>query len=199
MERFDKVFGVGLNKTGTRSLEAALRHLGFDHLGWDPSLLQLHLGGETAELLRISESYESFTDWPWPLIVRDLLDHYGNRARFILTTRKSPEIWLRSLDRHAAAGANRASPRRQIYGHDRPRGREASFQETYLAHINRVRQLFAERGLSDLLLEVSWDSGDGWQQLAPFLSCPVPSGNFPHRNKSKAKASAFDAAQRRSA
>jgi hypothetical protein len=46
-----------------------------------------------------------------------------------------------------------------------------------------VRAYFA--GRPDDLLEVCWEAGDGWKELASFLGQPVPALPFPHLNKAR--------------
>jgi hypothetical protein len=38
-----KVIGIGLNKTGTKSLGASLRILGFNHFRWSPEPFDVYL------------------------------------------------------------------------------------------------------------------------------------------------------------
>ena len=39
--------------------------------------------------------------------------------------------------------------------------------------------------LPDDLLEVCWENGDGWNELATFLGCELPTSPFPHANDSR--------------
>ena len=177
-----KIFGIGLNKTGTTSLRCALRHLGYDHLDRKPRLFKLWKNGQIPQILKVADQHESFDDWPWPLIVPQLLDRYGENARFILTMRRSPLVWLDSLKAHSERTNPFRHPRTAIYGHPYPHGCEDQHLAFYNLHRNRVRQLFTDRGLDHLLLEVCWDGGDGWRELCRFLGKPSPDIAFPHAN-----------------
>jgi len=178
-----KVFGIGLNKTGTTSLKLALRRLGFHHYDRRPKMLRLWRRRALDAIWAEIAPYESFEDWPWPLMHAELLDRYGDGARFVLTRRRSAEAWLESLKRHALKTNPDHNPRRQIYGHDYPQGHEAAHIDFYNRHLDAVREGFARHGAEDLLLEVAWDEGDGWPELCPFLGEPMRPGAFPHGNR----------------
>lgn len=184
MQAYNKVFGIGLNKTGTSSLGEALKVLGFHHKRWSPVLLNLHLAGKHDQIFRRIAPYEAFEDWPWPLMVEQLLDRYGDKARFVLTRRDSPERWLSSLKRHARVLNGKSSPRKAIYGYAHPQMNEAHHIAFYQEHLERTRALFAARGLSHILIELCWDEGHGWDELGSFLNRIPPDSPFPHLNAS---------------
>lgn len=180
-----KVFGIGLNKTGTTSLRVALRALGYNHMDRRPRLMRHWRRGETGALIAATREHDSFDDWPWPLIVPELLEAYGDKARFVLTKRASPQRWLDSLKAHTERTNPFRHPRRAIYGHDYPHGREGAYLAVYNRHLRDVRALFAAKKKAHLLLEVSWDSGDGWGELCDFLGKSAPRRAFPHANDRK--------------
>ena len=55
-------------------------------------------GGERSGLAPMLAQYNSFEDWPRPLVYRDL-PALPSKA-LMLTRRASPEIWLESLRKH---------------------------------------------------------------------------------------------------
>ena len=178
-----KVVGIGLNKTGTKTLGACLRHWGFRHRSCDYEAFQLWRHGRIDDLLRSMEQYDSFEDWPWPLVYRDI-DRAFAGTKFILTRRATAETWFASLCRHAT----RKGPseyRASIYGHDMPHDRKTEHVAVYERHNRSVRAYFHDR--PDQLLEVSWEEGDGWDLLARFLGLAVPRIPFPHANRSALK------------
>ena len=182
-----KVFGIGLNKTGTKSLGTSLRTLGFKNLSWSREIFDIYLTHGLQGLEEIIDCYTSFEDWPWPLMYRELDKKYPG-SKFILTTRESPEIWYRSLCKHATrTGPNHI--RRRVYGFDMPHGHQDEHIRCYNDHKNNVRAYFKSRPES--LLEVCWENGDGWQELAPFLGSLVPDAPFPHKNNSANKKQIF--------
>lgn len=182
MAQYDKVFGIGLNKTGTTSLKHAFERLGFRHLDRRPRLFKLWRKGRVADVIAASEDYETFEDWPWPLMVSELLEHYGNRALFVLTVRRNPMAWVESLKSHAERTNPHHNPRRAIFGADYPHGMEAAFEAYYDRHNALVRQLFFDR--PNQLCELCWENGDGWPELCGFLGVKRPKVEFPYANKS---------------
>lgn len=176
-----KVFGIGLNKTGTTSLKLAFEKLGFRHLARKPRLFKHWKRQEYDAIFERIEDYETFEDWPWPLMVPELLARYPD-AKFILTRRASPEKWVESLKRHAERTNPSNNPRHVIFGRSYPHGYEAEHIRHYDDHLKRVRALFA--GQPDHLVELCWEDGDGWTELCDFLALPVPRIAFPHANKS---------------
>jgi hypothetical protein len=174
-----KVVGVGLNKTGTTTLGRCLRHWSFRHESCSKAAFDLWVKGDMVTLLGHVAQFESFEDWPWPLIYTRI-DTTFPGSKFILTRRRDPETWFRSLCAHAT----RTGPteyRRRIYGHEMPHGHKKHHIDIYERHNQAVRQYFAHRPGD--LLEVSWEEGDGWSILAEFLQRECPRLPFPHANK----------------
>jgi hypothetical protein len=183
-----KVIGIGLNKTGTSSLAVCLRQLGYDHLSCRSDLLALYRQGRLDEVFEVMDRHDSFEDWPYPLMYRELAERYPD-ASFILTLRKSPEKWLRSLKRHSLHTHPRQHCRSLAYGYPYPHGAEGEHLEIYRRHNQDVVEFFRARGEQNRLLEVCWESGDGWEELCGFLGCEAPEAPFPHANASDARSS----------
>jgi hypothetical protein len=173
-----KVVGVGLNKTGTTSLGACLQHWGFKHISVNRDAFRLYLDGKIDALLRMAEQYDSFEDWPWPLIYREI-DRAFPGSKFILTRRKDAESWFRSLCDHAEL---HTSPfyRKPIYGYAFPHRYKEQHIRFYNEHNRAVREYFS--GRPGDLLEVCWGEGHGWDELASFLGRERPAIPFPHLN-----------------
>jgi hypothetical protein len=178
-----KVFGVGLNKTGTTTLGVCLKSLGFTHKSSDLDLTLCVERGDLDPVFEVCDRFDSFEDWPWPLIYRELDERYPG-SRFVLTTRSSPEVWIRSLKKHATL-TGPTEFRRIAYGHEMPHGNEESHRAVYLRHNQAVRDHFRDR--PDRLLEVCWEHGHGWRELCVFLDRDVPDQAFPHANRSSGK------------
>ena len=183
---YDVVFGIGLNKTGTTSLMRAFKTLDFGHKHYDPALIDLHFRGRHQEIFRRIQGYETFEDWPWPLMYKEIYENYGRRAKFILTRRASPSVWVESLKRHAERTGPNVGPRSRIFGHDSPEGREGEFVEYYERHLHEVRQYFSDPRRKGLMIEVCFEEGDGWKEICAHLGKPAPrQRRFPHLNASK--------------
>lgn len=177
---FTKVFGIGLNKTGTTTLGICFEILGFSHLGFRRDLLKAHRRGDLAAVFGAVDRYDTFEDWPYPLMYRELFERYGKSARFILTTRASPQIWLDSLKAHSLRTNPLSHSDPLVYGYDYPHGYEPEHIAFYEHHNSAVRAFFARRGGPDVLLEVCWELGHGWTELCAFLAVPAPALPFPH-------------------
>lgn len=176
-----KVFGIGLNRTGTSTLKLALRWIGYRHCRRQRRLVNHFFSGEFAPIIAETSLYDSFDDWPWPLMYRALYAEYGDRARFILTKRSSPEVWVNSLKSHAETTPNHGT-RKRVYGHAYPHGHEAVHIALYENHINEARAFFKSVDAEHLLHEVCWEDGDSWPELCKAIGEPVPDMDFPHAN-----------------
>jgi hypothetical protein len=58
-----KVFGIGMNKTGTTTLKACLEQLGYTVCGPDLELLRYVNRGELGSVFEFAENYDGFQDW----------------------------------------------------------------------------------------------------------------------------------------
>ena len=183
MVKKHKVFGIGLNKTGTSSLRRALVSLGYTHCDIRGRMTYKFFQGNIPQVLDMTEEYDSFEDWPWPLMYREVFERYGDTARYVLTTRRSPEIWVESLKAHSLHTSVDKNPRKRVFGHSYPHGVEADHIAFYENHNAQVRQFFADNNAAHLLADLCWETGDGWAELCGFLNEPVQATNFPHANK----------------
>lgn len=176
-----KVFGIGLSRTGTKSLNAALRRLGFDvrHYPMDPVTAREVVTGRPYSLLR---RCDGLTDLHAAVRFRALDARYPG-SKFVLTTRDK-EPWLDSCRRHFAHHRLENDPqplrsmviklRQQAYGvveFDRE-----VFSAAYDRHVEGVLAHFGSRG--DLVV-VNIPGGDGWDVLCPFFERPKPEEPFP--------------------
>jgi hypothetical protein len=186
-----KVFGLGLSKTGTSSLQVAFKRLGYHHHGYDPDLLEAWRAGDADRFFTVTDRYESFEDWPYPLAYGELMDRYGTDARYVLTLRASPAVWLESYIAHAdRSGPANARYRRLATGFEHPRGHEAEHLALYDSHARAVREAAARRGLDACFAELCWERGDGWPELVRLLGRRAPPTPFPHANQRPDRASA---------
>ena len=178
-----KIFGIGLNKTGTKTLGKCMEYLGFANKSYDFELLLDYSKDNYHNIINTISSFDSFEDWPWPLIYKKIDLLYPN-AKFILSTRLNSEIWFNSLCKHA----NKTGPteaRKIAYGYSMPMENPEHHKQIYKLHNSNVHNYFLGRPAK--LLTVCWEKGDGWQQICSFLDIPVPDMPFPHVNKSITK------------
>jgi hypothetical protein len=183
-----KVFCIGWQKTGTTSMGAALKILGYRVGGWESVNGQLVLSwheGNLAPIIARAQKFEAFEDFPWPLVYREL-DARFYASKFVLTVRKDEQTWLRSFRSHFYG-----KPwvgHYLLYGSYDPVKDADQHVRRYREHNEAVRAYFSGR---DNFLEMCFENGDGWPQLCGFLGEPEPVDiPFPHANKSLAFATA---------
>jgi hypothetical protein len=174
-----KVFCIGFHKTGTTSLEVALRKLGYRVRGSfgtkDPDIANKVFEMACAMV----PDYDAFEDNPWPILYRELDERYPG-SKFILT-RRPAEAWIRSQVKDFAT--TETPMRRWIYGEDAgcPEGNEDTYIARYERHNREVLEYFRDR--PDDLLVIDLPNNDGWTRLCAFLGHDVPDEPFPHANK----------------
>jgi hypothetical protein len=184
MDQTAHLFAVGWARTGTTSLAAALRQLGWATIGQRTELIGPALRGDLRPLTALLGGPTACHDWPWPLAVADLAAYFP-QARFMLTVRE-PTGWLASYRRLLAGEGWRqhrrmAAARRLIYGGDPRRISDAVLLAQFEGHQAAVRRLFA--ATPQRLLEINLTAGAGWPQLCDYLGCVQPNGVFPHLNR----------------
>jgi len=177
------IVGVGLHRTGTRSLSEALKILGYTSSHWEDNALQLmehYKKGNVRALLYDAQNYDAVSDTPFCLIFRELYQAFPD-AKYILTLRRNPQKWLASLLRHVQTMKSWKEFQdvlATIYG-EKPVGQnQQRFLYYYENHNDAVRHVIPN------VLEVCWENGDGWPELCSFLGHPkIPNEPFPHFNK----------------
>jgi hypothetical protein len=173
-----KVFGIGLNKTGTKTLGWAMQHLGYRNATFNGQLMRRLAAGQVQPILDYAQHYDSFEDWPWPLVYQRLARAYPD-ATFVLTLRSSAQAWYDSLYRHAKRHG--PSPWRKIaYGYPNPWDAPQHHLDLYARHGQEVVDFFRDE--PDRLLTVCWEAGHGWPELCGFLDLAVPDVAFPKVN-----------------
>lgn len=175
-----KIFGIGLNKTGTSTLGALGALLGLRCKTWDARLFDAVIArGEREALWATIDAHDLFEDFPYPLLYREL-DAQFPGARFILTVRESAEAWLASLKAHSMRGRTGSRTNALVYGLQYPHGREAHFIDFYERHNAAARLYFAERPQD--FLEICWENEPSWERLCAFLGVEAPPGPPPKTN-----------------
>ena len=177
----DKVFVVGLHKTGTTSLGRALALLGYrvkGHVG-----LGKFQGTDEirAEAFRIIDrnNHNAFEDNPWPMLFEEIDQRYPG-SKFILTTRPE-QSWLKSIKTHFDHRPSLAME--WIYGFGSPLGHEDIYLKVYREHNEKVKELFKHR--PDDIIVMQMETGFDWDRLCHFLSLPVPCVDFPKVNTAR--------------
>lgn len=175
-----KIFGIGLNKTGTTSLHGALQALGFQSLHWGgPEIKKLveDAHEQSRPLVADLPEYDAFSDI-WALSRRfDVLDHQYPGSRFILTTR-SLESWIDSRTRHVHRNQIARAEGRYFGGFLRVE--PDLWRQQFVDHHAAVYNYFS--GRADLLV-MRITEGDGYDALCPFLGTVTPAAPFPALNR----------------
>jgi Sulfotransferase domain len=165
-----KVFGIGLSKTGTTSLNAALEVLGFRAIHY-PVLDRIHT---------ILDAYDAATDTPVACSFKELDKRYPG-SKFVLTVRNTTS-WLRSCEFEFKGRLLREDWKRDVrlrtYGV--LEWEPLKFRDAYAQHVQQVHAYFEERPAALLIMDIT--VGDGWELLCPFLGRAVPSVPFPRLN-----------------
>lgn len=175
-----KVFGIGLNKTGTSSLKTCMKLWGFAHMSYDLDAFNAYRNEDWAYLKSVCDSHDSFENWPWALMYEKVHDWYPD-AKFILTVRKDADTWFTSLSRHGKRIGPLVDYELYIYGYAIPDENRQAHIDFYHAHNKRVEEFFADK--PGKLIRVCWEQGNGWPELSSFLNQPLPQSEFPHSNK----------------
>ena len=177
----EKVFVVGLSKTGTTSLHAALEKLGLHSIHNPEAMLSIEKG-ELAFSPALAERYDALSDLPIAAYFRELDRAYPS-ARFILTTREEAG-WLASCANHFDPSAFRpnAIVRRlveRVYAS--PVFDAELFRAARHRHDAGVRAYFADRPGKLLIIDTA--QADKWEPVCEFLGLPVPDALYPHENR----------------
>jgi hypothetical protein len=187
MER-QRVFGVGLSKTGTTSLAAALNILGVKTIHYPHDGQTYHELKSGDFRLSILNEYDGAVDTPIAPFYAQLDAVYPG-SKFILTVRDK-NSWLRSAEydwsRYVDAQRRRGKLdefdgfiRAAVYGtldFD-----PDHYSRVYDAHERNVREYFRNRPGDLLILDIC--GGDGWEKLCGFLGIEIPKVPFPNENR----------------
>lgn len=181
------IFGIGLPKSGTRSLSQALNMLGYvgshhDH-DWRHDLMKLHP--------KRTHDKKRYIVLPEPQAAGALKDVLPD-AKFICTVRNLDE-WLNSA-------TNNWRPRTPASSRNKPKSilrdlgwheflgtldpSSALLEDVWYGWHARVDEWFKDSPAR--LLKINVCDGEGWEPLCKFLNhAPMPSKPFPFVGKAK--------------
>ena len=171
----NKVFNIGLWKTGTKTFGQAIRMLGYRvHDEFWP--IEVGLDGDPVsaekaiKIHKVIVEHDAFSDSPWLNIYKQLYAWYPD-AKFVLTVRASGEARAASEYFHARREGDVVEdiPTSQV------------FVDQYEKHNEEVKAFFKDK--PNQLLEMCFEQGDGWNKLCRFLNVFPPNVPFPHENK----------------
>ena len=186
-----KIFGIGLTRTGTTTLAAALTALGMNTLHWTNSL--------TCELISDDDLhlFDAFTDTPVCTAFEKY--YYMFPASKFIYTMRPLDSWIDSMNRHwrRALGICEFSEFQRQLGtpHTFRFGSEfcriqrvlylnhAELRQANEAYDQRVRRFFSDKP-KDRFLAFNVFEGHGWRELCEFLGSKAPALPFPCENTS---------------
>lgn len=186
-----RIFGVGMHKTATTSLDKALTLLGFDSAHWKNAHWARAVWEEMKETGRSKtlERNYALCDLPISLLFKELDAAYPN-SKFILTIRDEGE-WIRSIQTHFSD----LNPFHRQWDsdpfthriHNEIYGRKQFDREVMLARYRRhnaeVLEYFKDRPRDLLIMNMS--GGAGWYELCGFLKKPLPETPYPMENRNE--------------
>ena len=202
-----KFFCIGLNKTGTTSLESAFKDLGFlvDDQNKAHRLMYNYEKREFSEIVKYCKVSEVFQDAPFSMKYTYMfLEQAYPKAKFILSIRDSAEQWYESLIRFHSKlfGLNGRIPTKEdLENAQRPHGRnpymnlkmrfgtpddDIYHRETlinyYDSHNTDVVNYF--RVLKEKLLVINLKETTSYQRFCSFVGAKPIGDSFPWVNKS---------------
>lgn len=181
-----RIFGIGMQKTATTSLDAALKLLGFDSAHWLEGkwavaiLKEMRAKGRSETL----ERHYALCDLPISILFRELDRAYPG-SKFILTLRDEVD-WLVSARDHWSYQHNTHRPDWDMWPaanfiHQATYGQKhfdaMVMLERYRRHNAEVREYFRSR--PDDLLVMDMSRGAGWSELCPFVEREIPNAEYP--------------------
>jgi hypothetical protein len=194
----EKIFGIGLSRTGTTSLTAAFKVLEYRSIHYPGFYFKNLLTVKIAE--NELENYETLTDVPVAYIFKELDVQYPN-AKFILTVRDD-ESWLKSVRKFFTRPEGNSSKgrlvdflrclkpknkhwrrvyvlRHLVYGAFKFNDRK--YLKGYQRHNAEVQDYF--KGRENKLLVVNLIKEENkWDKICAFIGKPIPETAFPHKN-----------------
>ncbi len=174
-----KIFGVGMQRTGTSSMTRAFRILGYRSAHFPAELWENRDAPVLAEC-------DAFFDNPIPLIYQEL-DERCPESKFILTIRDEDD-WLESCeylftkkrDDYGGFAKRTQEMHHALYGQSH--FDTEVFREAFRRHNTQVKEYFADRPDDLLVIDIAQD--DKWTPICSFLEVDPPREPFPHKHSS---------------
>jgi hypothetical protein len=193
----NKVFGIGLSRTGTKSLTSALYTLGIKVIHYpddETTLRELTEGNCNFSVLSQYDGITDITTVPYYAQLHQLFPD----SKFILTVRDK-DSWLQSMEKHWSDRPAFSDPdehcigkethmtirrflRAAVYGCYEFNADRLSY--VYDLHYKNVLDYFKNHPDSLLVLDIC--GGQGWETLCMFLDKPMLNQPFPYTKKQSA-------------
>lgn len=187
-----RIFGVGMQRTGTTSLHEAFKLLGFDSGHWKSAEWARDIWWEMNKWghSRTLEKDYALTDNPIPVLYRQLDKAYPG-SKFVLTVRDE-DAWIDSVRKFWTHAGNKHRWTWDVDGfshkmHAIIYGRvdfdEQTFRERYRRHNEEVSSYFAGPDAKGVLFALDIGMEGAMLDLCAFLDLPDRGMKFPHENK----------------
>lgn len=190
MEKKHKIFGIGIGRTGTKSLNEALRILGYKCIHWSPDKATKREVISGTKVSRMVEKRDVIIDTVLPILhYREYAKRFPD-AKFILTTRNE-QGWLKSIKKHTMGIRinNSENFSAELYGSlilkgwDFGKERDKELLKLFRKYNKEVETFFKDS--PSRLLKIDITSGEGWEKLCKFLKKPIPKIKFPNKRNPK--------------
>lgn len=182
-----KIFCIGLNKTGTTSLHLAFKKLGYKSVHFRTKqglnikdvIANNYKNGKP--ILDQIDHFDAYSDWNHPttnFLYKEFDKAYPN-SKFILNTRAMDD-WIESRTKHVKRLKNLETLQQQHPGHPWYHMDIEAWKKEYDVVHKDILDYFKTRP-NDLLV-FNLTEGDEWQKLCTFLDAPIPNTKFPKSN-----------------
>jgi len=181
-----KVFCIGMFKTGTTSLENLMRKYGFRTDGFAPTAkfwnskhkdvfpenytkFRIHKD----EIRKHVNNFDFFSDYPWMFTYEIVYELFPN-SKFILTTRETKEVINSSFNFEEKMNGKNI----EKYGEKKLKN---MYEDRFVNHYNKVVKFFSNK--KDRLLIIDLKDKNKEKKICDFLNIKYKSHGFPHSNR----------------
>jgi hypothetical protein len=159
-----KVFILGVHKTGTNTLRRALEIFGYKVTGPDPNLMKEYKDGNYKNIYKYLEKYDAFQDDPWFMMYEKLYELYPS-GKFILIDRDD-RSWIKSVQKFYDYSSKAKIARNYFYGSLDPYEDESSYIEAFRSHRKHVKTFF---GKNENFIHINLKDYNAFQNFKEFL------------------------------
>jgi hypothetical protein len=197
VSRPEIIFAFGLQKTGLGSLAIMFEKAGYCRTrsrlaSRERKRILREITAEKQPNLDVYFADDTlFIDWPAPLLYRQAYQKFGDRARYILSLRSSPDKWIDSLKTHSLTFQPRHGKHQIIYGSKYPQGRENEHIDYYNEHNELARNFFSSQNAGGLFCEVLIEDTSSVQNMLSFLNLQDFDLAHEHANTGQARLQKF--------
>ena len=176
----NKVFIIGIFRTGTTSVCHAISYFGYKPYSLGPNF---DLGPQDIDSTKHDDwkeyyplivehisTADVFCDYPW-MYIYEFCYRYYNNSKFILTTRNPEKLAASEYKWWLLNGIRHKDIKPKEY-----------FINRYTSHYNRVIKYFEDKKDRFLLFPIEETDTIKWEKLTNFLDTKMSNIKFPHLN-----------------